>query len=179
MTAISAIPAGLPTFVQIMLSSGAQRLADAKAVVKNLTDVETLGSTSAINSDKTGTLTLNQMTATTMFTGGQWYTIEGNGYEKQGAILHAAGDESPDFTALGLRAGPVQRRHGRRRRRPWSATRPRPRSWSSPRRLGVDAETRARELPRLAEVPFDSAYKFMATFHRVPRRATRTRSSSW
>src|SRR3954468_15493794 len=59
--AISAIPTGLPTFVQAMLSYGAQRLAEAKAVVKNLTDVETLGATSAINTDKTGTLTLNQM----------------------------------------------------------------------------------------------------------------------
>ena len=54
-TAISAIPTGLPTFVQLMLSSGAQRLAEAKAVVKSLTDVETLGGTTVINSDKTGT----------------------------------------------------------------------------------------------------------------------------
>ncbi len=73
LTAISAIPSGLPTFVQIMLSSGAQRLAQAKAVVKSLNDVETLGSTSAINSDKTGTLTMNEMTAVSMFTGGRWY----------------------------------------------------------------------------------------------------------
>jgi len=54
-TAISAIPTGLPTFVQTMLSSGAQHLAAAKAVVKSLSDVETLGGTTAINSDKTGT----------------------------------------------------------------------------------------------------------------------------
>ena len=59
-------PVGLPTFVQAMLSSGAQRLAASKAVVKSLADVETLGGTTVINSDKTGTLTLNQTTATTM-----------------------------------------------------------------------------------------------------------------
>ena len=59
--AISAIPSGMPTFVQGMLSRGAGLLAQNKAVVKNLHDVETLGATSAINSDKTGTLTLNQM----------------------------------------------------------------------------------------------------------------------
>ena len=58
-TAIASIPTGLPTFVQAMLSSGAQRLAEAKAVVKSLADVETLGGTTVINSDKTGTLTLN------------------------------------------------------------------------------------------------------------------------
>ena len=69
-TAISAIPTGLPTFVQLMLSSGAQRLAESKAVVKSLNDVETLGGTTVINSDKTGTLTMNAMTATTMLVGG-------------------------------------------------------------------------------------------------------------
>ena len=101
-TAIAAIPTGLPTFVQAMLSAGARRLAEAKAVVKNLTDVETLGATSAINSDKTGTLTLNEMTAVSMFTGGRWFTVQGSGYSKTGAILQAAGDEVPDFTPLAL-----------------------------------------------------------------------------
>ena len=74
-----------------MLSSGAQRLAEAKAVVKSLTDVETLGGTTVINSDKTGTLTMNAMTATTMLTGGDWYKIEGGGYRKSGAVLGTAG----------------------------------------------------------------------------------------
>ncbi len=101
-TAISAIPTGLPTFVQLMLSSGAQRLAEAKAVVKSLTDVETLGGTTVINSDKTGTLTMNAMTATTMLAGGDWYKIEGGGYKKSGAILGAAGAPTPDFTRLAL-----------------------------------------------------------------------------
>ena len=93
-TAISAIPTGLPTFVQTMLSSGAQRLAKSKAVVKSLTDVETLGGTTVINSDKTGTLTLNQMTATRMFADGEWFQIEGGGYSKTGAILGVAGSRS-------------------------------------------------------------------------------------
>src|SRR4029079_12440435 len=101
-TAISAIPTGLPTFVQAMLSSGAQRLAESKAVVKTLTDVETLGGTTVINSDKTGTLTMNAMTATSMLTGGDWYTIEGGGYQKTGAILGAGGAASPDFRRLAL-----------------------------------------------------------------------------
>ena len=86
-TAIASIPTGLPTFVQAMLSSGARRLAEAKAVVKSLTDVETLGGTTVINSDKTGTLTMNAMTATTMLAGGDWFKIEGPGYKKTGAIL--------------------------------------------------------------------------------------------
>ena len=103
-TAIAAIPVGLPTFVQAMLSSGAQRLAESKAVVKSLADVETLGGTTVINSDKTGTLTLNQMTATTMLAGGDWFQVEGGGYRKSGRILGVAGSELPDFrrVALGL-----------------------------------------------------------------------------
>ena len=101
-TAISAIPTGLPTFVQTMLSSGAQHLAESKAVVKSLTDVETLGGTTAINSDKTGTLTLNAMTATTMLAGGDWFQVQGGGYSKSGAITGVAGTENPDFQRLAL-----------------------------------------------------------------------------
>jgi len=65
--AISAIPTGMPSFVQAMLSYGSRQLAEHKAVVKNLTDVETLGATSAINSDKTGTLTMNEMTVESLY----------------------------------------------------------------------------------------------------------------
>ena len=93
---------GCPTFVQAMLSSGARRLAEAKAVVKSLSDVETLGGTTVINSDKTGTLTMNAMTATTMLAGGDWYKIEGPGYQKAGAILGVGGGKPPDFHRLAL-----------------------------------------------------------------------------
>jgi Ca2+-transporting ATPase len=92
-TAIASIPVALPTFVQAMLSSGAQRLAQAKAVVKSLADVETLGGTTVINSDKTGTLTLNQMTATKMLAGGEWFEIGGGGYSKAGQIRGVAGGQ--------------------------------------------------------------------------------------
>ena len=167
-TAISAIPTGLPTFVQTMLSSGAQRLAESKAVVKSLTDVETLGGTTVINSDKTGTLTMNAMTATTMLAGGDWFTIEGGGYPKTGAILGVGGRRAARLHAA-WRSGwccaptPPSATTGRS-----SATRPRRRSWCSPRRWASTPRRPARRCPRRAEVPFDSEYKFMATFHDRP-----------
>ena len=111
--AISAIPTGMPAFVSGLLSLGAKQLAEAKAVVKNLTDVETLGATSAINTDKTGTLTLNQMMVSTLYASGSWFTVDGEGYRKSGAIRSVAGVPVPDFTRLGARPGPRQRRRGR------------------------------------------------------------------
>jgi len=166
-TAISAIPTGLPTFVQAMLSSGARRLAESKAVVKSLTDVETLGGTTVINSDKTGTLTMNAMTATTMLAGGEWYDIEGAGYRKTGAILGVGGAEVPDFRrlALGLSlcTDATVSDDGTVVGDPTEAA-----FVVLAAKMGVDAVHTRDTMSRLAEVPFDSEYKFMATFHDRP-----------
>lgn len=165
--AISSIPSGLPTFLTAMLSYGAQRLAKAKAVVRNLTDVETLGCTSAINSDKTGTLTLDMMTATRMFNAGQWFHIEGQGYATSGAILGAAGQSLPDFTPLAygltLCSDATVSDAGEVLGDPTEAA-----LVVLAAKMGVDASISRAEYPRTALVPFDSAYKFMATFHLAP-----------
>jgi len=166
-TAIAAIPTGLPTFVQLMLSSGAQRLAADKAVVKSLTDVETLGGTTVINSDKTGTLTMNAMTATTTLTGGDWYKIDGSGYKKSGAILGVAGAAPPDFTRLGL--GLVLCSDATVADNESIIGDPTEAALVVlAAKVGVDAEETRRALPRRTMVPFDSEYKFMATFHDRP-----------
>ncbi len=167
-TAISAIPVGLPTFVQAMLSSGARHLAEEKAVVKSLTDVETLGGTTVINSDKTGTLTMNAMTVTTMLAGGDWFRVEGGGYRKTGAILGSGGAPNPDFRnlALGLTlcsdatVADDETVVGD----PTEAA-----LVVLAAKMGVDAEETRKTLPRTALVPFDSEYKFMATFHDRPQ----------
>jgi Ca2+-transporting ATPase len=165
--AISAIPTGMPAFVSALLSLGAKQLADAKAVVKNLTDVETLGATSAINTDKTGTLTLNEMMVSTLYASGSWFTVEGEGYRKSGAILSVAAAPTPDFTRLGLGlaldSDAVVADDGSVIGDPTEAA-----LVVLAAKLGIDAGETRRAYPRLAEVPFDSAYKFMATFHRVP-----------
>ncbi len=169
--AISAIPTGLPAFVSGLLSMGAKQLAEAKAVVKNLTDVETLGATSVINSDKTGTLTLNQMMVSTVYAGGSWFTVAGEGYAKSGAIRSVAGAPVPDFTRLAyglvLDSDATVADDGSIVGDPTEAA-----LVVLAAKLGVDAEETRRAYPRLAEVPFDSEYKFMATFHRIELEGT-------
>ena len=164
--AISAIPTGLPAFVSGLLSMGAKQLAESKAVVKNLADVETLGATSLINTDKTGTLTLNQMMVSTIYADGSWFTVSGEGYEKSGAIRSVAGIPTPDFTRLALGlvldSDATVSDGGDVVGDPTEAA-----LVVLAAKLGVDAEETRRAYPRIAEVPFDSEYKFMATFHRV------------
>ncbi|MEU8615247.1 HAD-IC family P-type ATPase, partial [Actinoplanes sp. NPDC048791] len=165
--AISAIPTGLPAFVAGLLSYGAKNLAAARAIVKNLTDVETLGATSAINTDKTGTLTMNEMMVSTLYTGGAWFSVAGEGYRKSGAITSAAGTPVPDFTRLGLGlaldSDATVTDDGVVVGDPTEAA-----LVVLAAKLGIDAAETRRAYPRLAEVPFDSDYKFMATFHRYP-----------
>ena len=164
--AISAIPTGMPAFVSGLLSVGAKQLAEAKAVVKNLTDVETLGATSAINTDKTGTLTLNQMMVSTVYASGSWFTVDGEGYRTIGGVRGKAGEPVPDFSRLALGlcldSDATVAADGTVVGDPTEAA-----LVVLAAKLGVDAEQTRRAYPRVAEIPFDSDYKFMATFHRV------------
>ena len=172
--AISAIPTGLPAFVSGLLSMGAKQLAEAKAVVKNLADVETLGATSAINTDKTGTLTLNEMMVSTLYAGGSWFTVTGEGYATTGGITAVAGAPTPDFTRLGLGLAldtdAVVAADGSVTGDPTEAA-----LVVLAAKIGVDVEQTRRAYPRIAEVPFDSEYKFMATFHRITLDGSRAR----
>lgn len=165
--AISAIPTGMPTFVQTMLAVGSRELAASKAIVRNLSDVETLGATSQINTDKTGTLTLNEMTARAVFSGGQWLSVSGEGYSTVGAVHSVAGAPAVDLTALGfvaaLASDAVVGEGGVVVGDPTELA-----VVVLAEKVGVDVEQTRRTYPRLATVPFDSDYKFMATFHRLP-----------
>ena len=164
--AISAIPTGLPAFVSGMLSSGAKQLAAAKAIVKNLTDVETLGATSAINTDKTGTLTMNEMMVSDIYGDGSWFTVDGQGYAKLGNIRAVAGSPVPDLTRLALGlclcSDATVSDDGAVVGDPTEAS-----LVVLAAKLGVDALETRQAYPRIAEIPFDSEIKFMATFHRI------------
>lgn len=84
--AVAAVPEGLPATITIALALGVQKLSRKKAIVKQLSSVETLGATTVICSDKTGTLTKNEMTVTDLYIDNHHFTIEGNGYEPKGAF---------------------------------------------------------------------------------------------
>jgi len=165
--AIAAIPTGLPAVVTMLLSMGTQDLAAKGAIVKRLKSVETLGSTSAICSDKTGTLTLNQMTARKLMIAGRWYSVDGQGYATNGRILHAGGTRTTEtslepFTLAMALANDAVIRDGQCIGDPTEGA-----LVVLAAKDGIDVEESRRLYPRVTEVPFDAEYKFMATFHEM------------
>jgi Ca2+-transporting ATPase len=163
--AVSAIPTGLPAVVTAILSMGTTSLAASGAIVKRLRSVETLGSTSAINSDKTGTLTLNQMTAVQMAVPGRRYTISGEGYSTEGRITGVGGEPELPLDGLLLPmalCADAEIRDGGLVGDPTEGA-----LVVLAAKGGVDPTLTRERYPRVATLPFDAAYKFMATFHRM------------
>jgi len=163
--AIAAIPVGLPTVVTTILAWGTQQLAKAGAIMKRLASTETLGSTSAINSDKTGTLTMNQMTAVAMVAAGRRYAVEGKGYSTSGRITQVAGEADiplDEFLVPMVLASDAVVRDGELIGDPTEGA-----LVVLAAKGGIDAVSTRERYPRIAELPFDAAYKLMATFHRM------------
>src|SRR3954453_1022331 len=163
--AIAAIPTGLPAVVTTILSMGTQLLAKSNAIVKRLRSTETLGATSVINSDKTGTLTLNQMTAVEMALPGRKYTITGSGYSTEGQIPRSAGlSDVPldQFLMPMILASDAVVHDGEMIGDPTEGA-----LVGLAAKGGLDPEATRPDLPRVATLPFDSEYKLMATFHRM------------
>jgi P-type Ca2+ transporter type 2C len=162
--AIAAIPEALPTVTQVILSLGSVELAKRNALVKELPAVETLGFTSAINSDKTGTLTLNQMTAVEVLDPTDRFTVTGSGYGLEGRVEHAAGttDSIEDAILPFVMANDAQIVDGSVVGDPTEGA-----LLVLGRKAGVDIDATRDRLPRLATLPFDPTYKLMATFHRT------------
>ncbi|MEV8550171.1 cation-transporting P-type ATPase [Streptomyces glaucescens] len=160
--AVAAIPEGLPAVLALTLALGVYRMARRGAIVKRLASVEALGSATVVCSDKTGTLTMNEMTTRTLWTAGHRYDVTGEGYDTAGAVRTADGRPAPDLRDAVL-----------------------PFALCNDAQLGSDGvigdPTEAALLvlavkaglapdpraltPRIGEVPFDPAAKYMATFH--------------
>ena len=172
--AVAAIPEGLPAVVTVTLALGMRRMAAQRAVVKRLSAVETLGCTTVICSDKTGTLTLNQMTARALVHGGRSYVVSGEGYSGVGDIqpgpsanpdLKPAGPVvAPDFNALMLAAALCNDSRIRNSQLIGDPTEGALAALAA--KGGIDVLAAVMQWPRIAEIPFDAANKFMVTFHR-------------
>ncbi|HTQ94395.1 MAG TPA: HAD-IC family P-type ATPase [Streptosporangiaceae bacterium] len=163
--AIAAIPVGLPTVVTTILAWGTEQLAKAGAIMKRLASTQTLGSTSAINSDKTGTLTLNQMTAVQMTAAGRRYAVDGQGYSTAGRITRVGGQADiplDEFLVPMVLCSDAVVRNGELIGDPTEGA-----LVVLAAKGGIDAASTRDQYPRLAELPFDAAYKLMATFHKM------------
>jgi len=160
--AIAAIPTALPTVLQVILSAGAKDLAGQHAIVKDLVSVETLGSTSAINSDKTGTLTMNQMTAVEVVDPVDRFTVSGIGYGLDGKVHHESGTSASIDDAIlpYLIASDAKLVDGKVVGDPTEGA-----LLVLGHKAGVDTEATRDKFPRLATLPFDPTYKLMATFN--------------
>jgi Ca2+-transporting ATPase len=166
--AVASIPEGLPAVTAVTLAIGVSKMAKQHAIVKRLASVETLGCTTVICSDKTGTLTLNQMTAEELVAWGRQVPVTGGGYDPDGTIelpADVAHDLSAVLDPMALCSDATLRFD--EEEQAWALV-------GDPTegalvvlaaKGGIDAAVRRAEWPRVGEVPFDSAHKLMATVH--------------
>ena len=159
--ALAAVPMAMPTVLQVILSSGSRDLAAHGAVVKSLDSVETLGSTSAINSDKTGTLTMNQVTVVEVIDPTDRYSVTGMGYGLDGEVHHAAGNTNTIEAAVlpFLITNDAKLVEGKVVGDPTEGA-----LLVLGHKANLDIEGTQQAYPRLATLPFDPTYKLMAAF---------------
>ena len=169
--AVAAIPEGLTAVVTIVLSIGMNRMAERKAIVKSLVSVETLGATTAICSDKTGTLTQNEMTITKVWTNEKEYEVEGSGYEPKGLIkLDDKKIEDEENIKLLMKISTLCNdadltREDNQYKIIGDPTEGAMLTFSE--KWGIVQEDLEEKHPRIEEIPFDSDRKMMTTFHNI------------
>ncbi|MBW2968484.1 calcium-translocating P-type ATPase, SERCA-type [Candidatus Woesearchaeota archaeon] len=161
--AVAAIPEGLPAVVTISLSLGVKRMVKRNALMRHLPSVETLGCTTVICSDKTGTLTHNQMTVKRLFVSGRDIEVAGSGYNPEGKI----GADNKSVEML-LRIG-AQNNDAKLDREKWTCMGDPTEGCliTAALKAGLDKTKLDRENPRVDELPFDSERKMMTTVHKA------------
>ncbi|MDJ0659509.1 MAG: cation-transporting P-type ATPase [Crocosphaera sp.] len=175
--AVSAIPEGLPAVVTITLAIGVNRMAKRNAIIRKLSAVEALGSATVICSDKTGTLTENQMTVQSIYAGEEQYSVSGSGYSPKGEIScdlqephsHQSIDTLSPVLEECLKAGLLcNDSHLEARHSDWMVV-------GDPTegaliaaggKAGLSQAALNNAMPRLDVIPFESEFQYMATLHR-------------
>jgi cation-transporting ATPase F len=170
--AVGAIPEGLPAAVTITLAIGVARMARRRAIIRKLPAVETLGSTTIICSDKTGTLTVNQMTVHEVWAGGELFKVSGSGYDPEGEIKSAdavaaplsANEAARQCLLAGLACNDSLLVRGQQR---WEVQGDPTEGAliAAAAKAGLDAKQASQQLPRLDAIPFESQHQYMATLH--------------
>jgi magnesium-transporting ATPase (P-type) len=168
--AVATIPEGLPIVVTIAMAAGVARMAKNNAIIRKLPAVETLGSTTVICSDKTGTLTRNEMTVTILFDGDLTYGVTGTGYEPKGEVVpdgEAAADEHVPLARL-LRIGLLCNESDLYEEEGRFKVDGDPTEGAlivSAIKSGLHPEEEKERYPQIDIVPFESERGFMATLH--------------
>jgi Ca2+-transporting ATPase len=171
--AVAAIPEGLPVVVTITLARSVALMAKRNAIIRRLPAVETLGSTTVICSDKTGTLTKNEMTVKLIYDGEKAYEITGSGYDPTGEILQAwlpvemsARGDLERVLRIGLLCNEAEL-YEEDQEYKVSGDPTEGALIVSAQKGGLDQETERELYPQLAVIPFESDYGYMATLHQI------------
>ncbi|TNF59029.1 MAG: HAD family hydrolase [Burkholderiales bacterium] len=173
--AVAAIPEGMPAIMSITLAIGVQRMAARHAVIRRLPAVETLGSVTVICSDKTGTLTRNEMTVQQVVLAGGVVDVEGAGYAPDGALRREGHHlqpaelfrEAPVLLALAEAAALCNDASLHEDKGQWQLTGDPTEGalLTMAMKAGIDPLELARERPRTGAIPFESEHRYMATAH--------------
>ncbi|MFB2977876.1 cation-translocating P-type ATPase [Microseira sp. BLCC-F43] len=170
---VGAIPEGLPAVITVTLAVGVARMAKRNAIVRKLPAVETLGGATVVCSDKTGTLTENQMTVQEIYAGGETYTVTGGGYNPEGEIQHKQtpinAKDLPVLAELLLAGVLCNDSHLEQKNGNWVVI-------GDPTegalitvasKAGLIQKAAERMNPRFDSIPFESEFQYMATLHQT------------
>jgi Ca2+-transporting ATPase len=166
--AVAAIPEGLTVVVTVVLAMGMQRMVKCNAIIKRLSAVETLGSTTVICSDKTGTLTQNKMTIQRLYDGEETYSVTGTGYSPSGDIVDASGSKGAESVQKLLECILLCNDAAYDPEKEAIVGDPTEGAMVVlAHKAGMEKAEWDAKHPRLQEIPFDSGRKLMSTFHEI------------